>query len=103
MSEHQAGLWGLKLEEIPPEIVDVWDINWDSFILFNNLTSQWRIGGMGGASGLDYNAIPVTAKLLGFKKKQVKHMFPDIQVMENEALITMGENAKDDNNSGTAT
>lgn len=99
MSEHQAGLWGLKLEEIPPEIIEVWDINWDSFILFNNLSSQWRIGGMDGASGLDYNAIPVTGKLLGFKKKKLKDMFPDIQVMENEALITMGENTKDDNNS----
>jgi len=98
ISEQQAGQWGLKLEELPPEEISVWDINWDSFILFNNLSTQWRIG-MGGASGLDYNAIPTVAKLLGFKKKQVQDMFPDIQVMENEALITMGENKEDGNNS----
>lgn len=54
---------------------------------------------MGGATGLDYNTIPVTASLLGYKKKQLKDMFSDIQVMENEALITMGENAEDGNDS----
>lgn len=54
---------------------------------------------MGSATGLDYNSIPVVGELLGFKKKKVKSMFSDIQVMENEALITMGENQKDDNNS----
>jgi len=54
---------------------------------------------MGSATGLDYNAIPVVGELLGFKKKKVKSMFSDIQVMENEALITMGENQKDANNS----
>lgn len=52
---------------------------------------------MGSATGLDYSAIPVVANLLGYSKKQLKDLFPDIQVMENEALITMGENQKNDN------
>lgn len=54
---------------------------------------------MGGAIGLDYNAIPIAASLLGYKKKKLQNMFSDIQVMENEALITMGENAEDGNDS----
>lgn len=54
---------------------------------------------MGGATGLDYSVIPAVAKMLGIKKKELIDMFPDIQVMENEALITMGENHKDANNS----
>ena len=91
-------MFGLKLSEIPPEEIDVWEENWDSFILFSSLSTQWRTG-MGGATGLDYNTIPVTASLLGYKKKQLKDMFSDIQVMENEALITMGENAEDGNDS----
>ncbi|WCO82125.1 hypothetical protein vBPpSSYP_143 [Pseudomonas phage vB_PpS_SYP] len=98
MTEHQAGLFGLKLEEIPAEEIFIWDINWDTFRVFNTLNTQWRIGGMGHATGLDYNVIPSVGKMLGFKNKQINEMFPDLQVMENEALITMGENRKDANN-----
>lgn len=54
---------------------------------------------MGGASGLDYSVIPTVANMLGIKKKKLKEMFPDLRVMENEALVTMGENQKDANNS----
>ena len=97
-TEHEAALFGLELSEIPPEEIDVWGENWDSFILFSSLSTQWRVG-MGGAIGLDYNTIPIAASLLGYKKKKLQNMFSDIQVMENEALITMGENAEDGNDS----
>ena len=96
--KHQAGLFGLTLEEIPEEVVEIWDINWNAFNLFHSLTTQWRVG-MGGATGLDYSVIPTVGKMLGFKNKQINEMFPDLQVMENEALITMGENQKDANDS----
>lgn len=88
----------MNLEEIPVEDVMVWDINWDAFRVFNELNTQWRIGGMGSATGLDYNVIPTVGKMLGLKKKQINDMFPDLRVMENEALITMAENQKDANN-----
>lgn len=94
---HQAGLFGLTLEEIPEEVIDVWDINWNVFTLFYALNTQWRVAGMGSATGLDYNAIPVVGKMLGLKTKQLNEMFPDLQVMENEALITMGDNQKNAN------
>lgn len=96
--KHQAGLFGLHLDEIPAEEVLVWDINWNAFRLFYEMGTQWRVG-MGGATGLDYNVIPVVGKMLGFKNKEINNMFPDIKVMENEALITMGENQKDANDS----
>lgn len=95
---HEAGLFGLQLDEVPVEDVMIWDINWDTFRLFYDLHTQWRVG-VGGATGLDYNAIPVVGKMLGFKRKKINAMFPDLQVMENEALITMGENQKDANDS----
>lgn len=88
----------MTLEEIPEEEIFVWDCNWNTFNLFHALTTQWRVG-MGGATGLDYSVIIPTGKMLGFKKKQINEMFPDLQVMENEALITMGENQKDANDS----
>lgn len=98
MTEHQASLFGLKLEEIPAEEVEVWDVNWPSFSVFYNMSTQWRVG-MGGATGLDYSALLATAKMLGYKNKEIQEMFSDIQVMENEALLTMGENNKDGNDS----
>jgi hypothetical protein len=94
VDKHQAGLFGLKLDEIPDDDVLVWDINWHTFTLFNSLSTQWRVG-MGGATGLDYNVIPMVAKSLGIKNKELNSIFPDLQVMENEALITMRENQKD--------
>lgn len=96
--KHQAGLFGLQLEEIPEDIILVWDINWSAFNLFLALATQWRVG-MGGATGLDYAVIPAVAKMLGIKKKELNAMFHDLQVMENEALVTMGENQKDANSS----
>lgn len=98
MTEHQASLFGLKLEEIPDDEIDVWDINWNTFCLFDSMRTQWRVG-MGGATGLDYSSLPAVAKMLGIKKKELQDMFSDIQAMENEALITMGENREDADNS----
>lgn len=88
----------MAVEEIPVEDVYIWDINWSTFELFYNLNTQWRVG-MGGATGLDYSVIPAVAKMLGIKKKKLNEMFPDLRVMENEALVTMGENQKDANDS----
>ena len=90
-------MFGLTLDEVPEEIVEVWDINWKTFNLFHFLMTQWRVGGTGTATGLDYNAIPATGKMLGYKQKEINEMFPDIVLMENEAMITMGENRKDGN------
>lgn len=88
----------MTLDEIPEEVTLIWDINWNTFNLFHALTTQWRVG-MSGATGLDYSVIPAVGKMLGLKQKQINELFPDLQVMENEALITMGENQKDANNS----
>ena len=97
-TQHQAGLFGLDLEEVPNEDVLIWDCNWNAFTLFETLTTQWRTGGMGSPTGLDYSVIPATGKMLGFNKKEIAALFPDLRVMENEALITMGENQKDVDN-----
>jgi hypothetical protein len=95
---HQAGLFGLSLEEIPVEDVFIWDINLPAFNVFCSLMTQWRVG-VNGATGLDYNVIPAVGKMMGYKQKQINEMFADIQLMENEALITLRENQKDANDS----
>lgn len=52
--------------------------------------TQWRVG-QGGASGLDYTAIPATASMLGIKRRDLTDIFPDLRVMEVEALAVMAE------------
>jgi hypothetical protein len=99
-SEKQAAMFGLNLSEIPNEVIEVWDINWPAFSVFYAMNTQWRMAGMGGErTGLDYNAIPVVAKLLGLKSKQTQEIFSSIQVMENEALTTMRESTPNANDS----
>lgn len=94
-------MFGLSLDEVPVEEILIWDINYDAFNLFSQLSTQWRVG-VAGATGLDYNVIPSVGKMLGYKKKDVNAMFPDIRIMENEALTTMREAQEEHaNNRGT--
>lgn len=70
--------------------MEVWPENWPAFRLFNAMSTQWRTGAC-GATGLDYTAISNVAELIGIKKNQLREIFPDLQVMEAEALLVMSE------------
>ncbi len=52
--------------------------------------TQWRVG-PGGYTGLDYTAIPATAAMLGIKHRELTDIFPDLRVMEVEALTVISE------------
>lgn len=52
--------------------------------------TQWRVG-PGGPAGLDYTAIRATASMLGIKRRDLTDIFPDLRVMEVEALAVMAE------------
>lgn len=82
-------MFGLTLDDIDEE-VEVWPDNWQAFRLFNALSTQWRTG-PGGATGLDYSVIREVSTLIGIKKRQIHEMFPDLQIMEAEALAVMAE------------
>ncbi|WP_397453927.1 DUF1799 domain-containing protein [Pseudomonas sp. NA-150] len=88
-SAEQVSLFGLSLAELD-EDVEIWPDNWPAFRLFNALSTQWRTGAF-GATGLDYTAIRDVAAFLGIKKKQIQEVFPDLQVMEAEAMLVMSE------------
>ncbi|AZC19539.1 hypothetical protein C4K40_4158 [Pseudomonas sp. CMR5c] len=81
---------GLTLADIPEEEVEIWPDLWPAFLLFEAMNTQWRVG-PGGASGLDYAAIPPTALMLGIKRRDLKKIFPDLRVMEAEALAAAAE------------
>jgi hypothetical protein len=88
-SADDMAMFGLTLDDID-EDVEVWPDNWPVFRLFNALGTQWRTGA-GGATGLDYAVVREVAALIGIKKRQIPELFPDLQVMEAEALAVMAE------------
>lgn len=53
---------------------------------FFELSTQWRVGPMGGRIGLDNAAIPPTAAMLGIEIKPKVYL--DLRTMEDEALKT---------------
>jgi len=66
--------------------VEVWTCNRDIVRVFGELQSQWRVGN-GGATGLDYTAIPPTLDLLGITRaKDRQRIFAGIRVMEAAVL-----------------
>ena len=88
-SPSQMLAFGLSAEDLEHDM-EVWPENWQAFRLFNALSTQWRTGAC-GATGLDYTSIRDVAGYLGIKKKHIPKIFPDLQVMEIEALAVMAQ------------
>lgn len=76
-----------------PAACELWPDMTDALRLFEAMMSQWRMSGMGGPTGLDYAAIPATARLLGIKGGALRRAFDGLRVMEAEALAWFGEQA----------
>lgn len=71
--------------------IDVFPCNWPALRLFLAMQTQWRIGGTGTRTGLDYAALPVVERRIGVKKKDRSRLFDDLRVMENEVLSAWAE------------
>ncbi|KFE50148.1 DUF1799 domain-containing protein [Pseudomonas syringae] len=79
----------MSMEDMQEEI-ELWEINTQSFTVFNSMSTQWRTG-MGGATGLDYAVLPVVMELLDVEQDDRKRVFGDVRLMEQEALDTMAD------------
>jgi hypothetical protein len=73
--------------------VEVWPENWAALELFSAISTQWRVG-MGGATGLDYTALPVVMDMQDTAPEHRRERFDEIRVMERAALDVMAEKAK---------
>ncbi|WP_390899041.1 DUF1799 domain-containing protein [Pseudomonas soli] len=91
-SAEQLAAIGLTLADLPEEEVEVWPDAWAAVRVFEALGTQWRLG-QGGPSGLDYTAIPSVASMLGIRRRELTEIFPDLRIMEHEALAVMAEAA----------
>lgn len=59
--------------------------------MFDSVFTQWRVG-MGGPTGLDYNAVYPLLDRAAKDPQEWDEMFSDIQVMEGAALKQMSDN-----------
>lgn len=64
----------------------LWPDNVDTFNLWCQLQTQWRVG-MSGATGLDYTAVAAYLRdVVGIKKKDLPERFAEIRAMEVATL-----------------
>lgn len=82
--------WGFSFGDLLEEQIDIWPDVWPGFVLFEAMSTQWRVG-TGGAIGLDYQALPVVARYMEIPDEIMPLAFNDIRVMEAEALKKMAE------------
>lgn len=92
-SEEHLALFGLSpddFEDEEEEVFEVWSCSWPAFRVFEAMFTQWRVG-FKGATGLDYTALPVAARMLGISARSV---FEDIRVMEAAALKQISQSGQ---------
>lgn len=67
---------------------EVWSDNLETVNVFIAMGTQWRAG-MGGATGLDYSALPAVMDFVGVAKKARSAVFDGLRTMEEAALECM--------------
>jgi len=72
------------------EILEIWPENWKSWRLFCQVSSQWRTG-MGGATGLCYEAVYPLIDRAADNPDEWDDLFEDVATMERAALTAMHE------------
>lgn len=78
--------FGLTLEDMVSDPVEILPDVWQSFEVFRAMATQWRMG-MSGVTGLDYNCLPWLMKLHGVEDEAVA--LTDIRMMEATALTVI--------------
>lgn len=72
--------------QIAERLVDVYPENVTPLRVFAAMGTQWRTG-IGGATGLDYSALPAVLDMFRVRKpKQRAKVFAALRIMEGEAL-----------------
>ena len=76
------------------EVAYLWPCNVITWGHWKAVQTQWRVGGMGSATGLDYAAVLAYLREVGMKAKQRKEVFEGIRAAEGETLQAWVEKAK---------
>lgn len=80
--------FGLKASDYAHEAVEVWPENWQTFELFSQMQTQWRVG-MAGPTGLDYNVLFHKMDRMRLGDEDYESLEEGIRTMEFAALEAM--------------
>lgn len=76
-----------QTQQMAANEIGVWPENWQSVHFFMDYCrTQWRVGGAGGATGLDYTAVLACLRALRLGRERNDELFSDVRVMEAAAL-----------------
>ncbi len=96
--DEAAAYFGLICEEDeddatpPSDKCYLWPCNIPAFNLWQNIQTQWRVGGLGYRTGLDYTSvIDYMRDVCRIKPRHWKDMFAGVQAMEQAALKAWAE------------
>lgn len=81
---------GFTAEDYETDPIEVWPENWQTWLLFSGMQTQWYIG-KNGRAGLNYLVLFAMIDKLGLSKEESDLMFLDIQAMEYSALEEMAK------------
>jgi hypothetical protein len=84
MAEWKAA--GLTEADIPS--TEVWPENWEAYLLFSFMRSQWRAG-PACLIGLDYNVLYTRLARMQLTEEDHELLLQDVRVMEFEAIDAM--------------
>lgn len=82
---------GFTPEDYEDDDFEVWPDNIPSINLFTTLQTQLKTGGMGGATGFDYNVYFARMERMKLSDQDYEWLFDDIRVIESEALTAMNK------------
>lgn len=71
------------------ETVEVWPENWQTWRLFRDCATQWRVAPMGEYIGLDYPPLFRLMDEAGLSREDWRDTFDDIRILEGAALEAM--------------
>ena len=90
--EKELQAFGLTLEDVAMEPVEIWPENETAFHLFSALGTQWRVG-MSGATGMDFGVVYHKMDRMKLTDAEFDDLEQAIQTMEREALKVMRSDA----------
>lgn len=85
---------GFDFEPEPEPSFIVLHDNWDAWLFYVSISTQWRIG-MQGATGLDYTAVIAVIKLNITKRKHQQRMLENMQLIERGIINQRERNGKE--------
>jgi hypothetical protein len=85
---------GFEPEDYEGDVIEVWPENLPALQMFQRIGTRWVVAGMGGVTGLRWEAIYPLMDRLNLTPDAWDALLSDLEVMERAALEVL--NRKDD-------